>query len=162
MSLSENCYNDILMLVEEYINESNRARKYGQEKTNVGSKLVDKVGTRAIKDAIEMNPEGEYSKERHITLHLPKTQKALKNKKAIQGAIKSLQQADSYKIEYPLSDLKHQARELSRRYNPEYHNDILDDNGTDHSVKSNYERIVRSLKDNNGYKKLEQETKKNK
>ena len=102
LEISEECFDDIMSIVEELLSESNRARRYGQKNTNADSKSVDIFGTKALKDSTQMNPhresanliqrrgsldvgsvpkEGDHDK-RYTTMGDPDTEKALKNKKA--------------------------------------------------------------------------------
>ena len=146
MYLSEKCYNDILDLVEMYIDESSRARKYGQKNTDKNSRAVDIYGTKALKDSAQMNYERK-------AMNHPETQRALKNKEALQTAIKALEKTEGvYGVPTQASKLKDAAREISRRRSPEENEDILNHNGDGHLVKSGAFWVRRFLEDNNGYR----------
>ena len=182
LNVSEECFDEIMGIVEEILSESNRARRYGQKNTNTNSKSVDIFGTKALKDSTQMNPHRESSNliqrrgsldvgsvpdegdhdERYTTIGDPDTEKAFKNKKAIQGAIKSLKQADSDIAHGSLRNLKKEARELSRRKDPEENVDVLSNNGRGlikgvRDTKANFKNVMNSLRSNHGYRKLEKE-----
>ena len=185
LNVSEECFEDILNIVEEYITESNRARKYGQKNLTKDSKIIDVVGTKALKDSTQMNPKRssinlinrarsyDLGSEPHEgdhdtgfnTLDDPDTKKAFKNKEAIQGAIKSLKQAHpDIAIGKSLHDLKVRAREISRRKDPEENKDVLADNGRGlvagiRDTKANYKNVMNSLNKHHGYNRLEKEIK---
>ena len=184
LNVSEECFDSIMDIVEELISESNRARKYGQKNLTNDPSTVDIVGTKALKDSTQMNPErssinlinkgrsvdpGEIPPEgvhdmRFNTLDDPDTKKAFKNKEAIQGAIKSLKQADSSTARKSLRNLKDVAREISRRKNPDENVDVLSKNSSyggfkPNAPKDNYKNVMNSLKSNYGYRRLEKETK---
>ena len=182
LPVSEECFDEIIGIVEEILSESNRARRYGQKNTNINSKSVDIFGTKALKDSTQMNPHRESSNliqrrgsldvgsvpdegdhdERYTTMGDPDTEKALKNKKAIQGAIKSLKQADSDIAHKSLRNLKKEAREISRRKEPEENVDVLSKNRSyggfkPNAPKDNFKNVMNSLRSNYGYSKLEKE-----
>ena len=184
LPVSEECFDEIIGIVEEILSESNRARRYGQKNTNINSKSVDIFGTKALKDSTQMNPHRESSNliqrrgsldvgsvpdegdhdERYTTMGDPDTEKALKNKKAIQGAIKSLKQADSDIAHKSLRNLKKEAREISRRKEPEENVDVLSKNRSyggfkPNAPKDNFKNVMNSLRSNYGYRKLEKEIK---
>ena len=187
LPVSEACFEDIISIVEEYLSESSHARKYGQKNISQDPKMVDIVGTKKLKDSTQMNPErssinlinkdrtydvGSIPDEgdhdiRYSTLDYPNTKKALKNKEAIQGAIKSLRQSDSDVARKSLNALKDEAREISGRKDPEENKDVLANNGRGlvkggRDTKANFENVMKSLRSNRGYKRLEKEIKDNK
>ena len=184
LEISEECFDEIMGIVEDIVSESNRARRYGQKNINANSKSVDIFGTKALKDSTQMNPERESSNLiqrrssldvgsvpdegdhdiRYTTMGDPDTEKAFKNKKAVQGAIKSLKQADSDIAYKSLRNLKKEARELSRRKDPEENVDVLSKNRSyggfkPNAPKDNYKNVMNSLRSNHGYRKLEKEIK---
>ena len=183
-SVSEECFEDIMGIIEELLNESNRARRYGQKNINDNSKSVDIFGTKALKDSTQMNPDRESSNliqrrgsldvgsvpdegdhdTRYTTMGDPDTENALKNKEAIQGAIKSLKQADGNIAYKALRNLKKEARELSKRKDPEENVDVLSKNRSFGGLspdrpKNNFKNVMNSLRNNRGFKRLERDIK---
>ena len=159
LNVSEECFDDIMGIVEELLNESNRARKYGQKNLNGDSSTVDIFGTKALKDAAQMN---SLKVPTHGVMHYSETEKALKDKEALQTAIKSLEQADSYTARKSLPELKKSARAISRRKSSGENEDVLADNGRGlikgfRDTKANYKNVMNSFNNHYGYNKLEKE-----
>lgn len=122
---------------------------------------------RARADAYDFSVPDEGNHDmRFNTLDDPDTKTAFKNKEAIQGAIKSLKQADQdlYGKKKILHTLQDKAREISRREDPDEIKDILAKNhkipgDPSTGIKANRKNVKNSFREHYGYNRLERETK---